>query len=103
METEGLNGTKPKAGEMQVMLTLYQLSSSLPAMAPPHPLWVSKNSPGPKSGEASLHKPRAGAIEPGSADAAQSPGSMAPHRRENIWQRYENLSSQKHRSLNPIQ
>lgn len=51
METEGLNGTKPKAGEMQVMLTLYQLSSSLPAMALSHPLWVSKNSPGPKSGE----------------------------------------------------
>ena len=51
METEGLKGTKPKAGEMQVMLTLYQLSSSLPTMALSHLLWVSKNSPGPKSGE----------------------------------------------------
>lgn len=50
METEGLNGTKPKAGEMQVMLILYQLSSSHSTMALSHPLWASKNSPGPKSG-----------------------------------------------------
>lgn len=37
METEGLNGTKPKAGEMQVMLILYQLSSSRSTMALSHP------------------------------------------------------------------
>lgn len=48
------------------MLILYQLSSSLPTVALSHLLWVSKNPPG------------VGVIEPGSADAAQSPGSTAP-------------------------
>ena len=70
-----------------------------PARPAPTPAYTSS----PDLGQVSFYEPRAGVIEPGSADAAQSPGSMAPHRGENPWQRYENLSSQKHRSLNPIQ
>lgn len=68
------------------------LPGSHPPLPTPPPLIL---------GQVTSHEPRAGVIEPGSADAAQSPGSMAPHRKEK--QRYENLSSQKHRSLNPIQ
>lgn len=70
-----------------------------PAWPPPTPAYTSS----PDLGQVSFYEPRAGVIEPGSADAAQSPGSMAPHRRENTRQQYEILSSQKHRSLNPIQ
>lgn len=72
---------KTQSGEMQVMLILYQLSSSLPTVALSHLLWVSKNPPGPKSGRRCRQRGMGAVQGPDCSRKVPSPprGSHLPH------------------------